>query len=303
VITLKYKNAIFIKQDGKTMFRFFVEGSGNTYDLYDSDGNFISQHTEDLSLLPVTPAQEEDYNVLGDFHYNSKDFNTAVLYYSKGIAEKNEYAFKKLADIFFKKVYPLSIHLTYNGKTVSKVPLEIDTSDDFDPNNFIEMFKSMAKNGHELAEYLLACCYETGYGVNKNETLAINMFNKIMTVYNNPVCMRKVAHNIYNSDIKKAIGLMEKAIKIKPSPSAYLEQAIMYYERRNYGKAKKCAQKSVALCKSRSGYSVFAACSGRSSMSINQFDEAVYYANLANRKDDSLLEIMETKYIRSILKF
>ena len=47
VIPLKYKNATFFKKDDKTMFRFFVEGGENIYDIYDNDGKYISTQTEE----------------------------------------------------------------------------------------------------------------------------------------------------------------------------------------------------------------------------------------------------------------
>lgn len=254
-------------------------------------------------LIPnILLAQEEDYNVSGDFYYNSNDYNTAILFYSKGIADKNDYSFKKMADIFLKKVYPISINLSYNGETVSSIPIE-NTTDEYDPNNFVMMFKSMAENANELAEYLLACCYESGYGMKKNENRACEIFNKLVDSYSNPICMRKLAFLIYDSDSKRAIALVEKSVKIESSPSAYLELAMMYYKKGNYGKAKKNAQKSLDICKSKSGYYVFAGCSLKNSMSINQFDESVTYQNLADKENDLMLGICEIVYIKSIFNF
>lgn len=47
LIPLKYKNVTFFKKDDKTMFRFFIEGSDNTYDLYDGNGKYRSTQTEE----------------------------------------------------------------------------------------------------------------------------------------------------------------------------------------------------------------------------------------------------------------
>ena len=103
--------------------------------------------------------------------------------------------------------------------------------------------------------------------------------------------------NNNNKSKKEAISLMEKSIKKFPSPTSYLELALMYYNLKNYRKVKKYCLKSLNICGSRSGYTLIANACFQSSMSLKGFDDCRIYKKWSEEENDNELLVYDVKYI------
>ncbi|MDR2409635.1 MAG: hypothetical protein LBE13_16205 [Bacteroidales bacterium] len=257
-----------------------------------------------LSTLLI--AQNEDYNVSGDFYYKQEDYNKAIFHYSEGVDKKNAYASKKICSIFIEKIYhyKLNVELSYMGSIISINQSNQDKSKDYDMKNFFDLFEKMAtEKDNDFAIYLLGYCYTNGDGVKKDIEKA-KYYYDLLIRKKNPLAMREKALLISKIDLKKALDLLIESVKIQPSAITFLNISVIYYNNKHYKKAKEYAHKSLDLCKSGSAYYFLAACSGDSNaMNMREYDMGEKYFQLATEIDDANLLISEIQYVKSIFKF